>query len=153
MESRKPLQQREVAIIRSMRQKLNLPVSKIALAVDRNKSTMYKALRKTWKAAKRGRPSAVSMADTNQLLRTLKKMQEKAQAKREITLAMLKRQSKCKVSCHCIRRALRQRGIRFRKMRSKPIFTEADQRARFIFAQKNRMKSQAWWVSQVHMHM
>ena len=75
------------------------------------------------------------------------------QAKREITLAMLKRRAKCKASCHCIRRALQRRNIVFRRMRAKPILTDADRRARFAFAKKYRTMSKAWWVKNVHMHI
>ena len=55
---RKPLQQRDVAITRNMEKKLKLPVTKIALTVERTKRTVYKALVPMWKLNTRGRPEA-----------------------------------------------------------------------------------------------
>ena len=43
---RVPLTSREVAIIRRLKNVVKLPVTKIALAVERNKTTVYKALEK-----------------------------------------------------------------------------------------------------------
>ena len=91
MVCRKPLQQREVAIIRRMKNVLGLPVTQIALATDRNKSTVYKALDTAWRFVKRGRPSKLTKKDVAMLVRTLKAMQQKARARKEITLAMFKR--------------------------------------------------------------
>ena len=53
---RVPLTAREVQIIRRLKAVIKLPVTKIALAVGRNKTSVYRALDKSWKASKRGRP-------------------------------------------------------------------------------------------------
>ena len=45
---RVPLTSREVVIIRRLKNVVKLPVTKIALAVERNKTTVYKALEKKW---------------------------------------------------------------------------------------------------------
>ena len=79
MACRKRLLAREVSIIRRMRQKLRLTVGEIALATDRNKSTIYKALDKSWKETKRGRPETLSKADTDKLVQVLTQMQKQAQ--------------------------------------------------------------------------
>ena len=50
-----PLGAREVTIIRRLKQVIKLPVTKIATAVNRNKSTIYDALDKNWRHGKRGR--------------------------------------------------------------------------------------------------
>ena len=59
-----PLGAREVAIIRRLKSVIKLPVTKIALAVDRNKTTVYGALDKTWKSSKKGRPDLLTTART-----------------------------------------------------------------------------------------
>jgi len=153
MVCRKPLEAREVAIIRRMKRVLKLPITKIASVLDRNKTSIYKALEKGWKQSKRGRPAALTRMDVTHLVRTLKAMQQKAKAMQEITLAMLKKRAKCKVSGRCIREAFKKRNIKFRKMRSKPLLTKADQRARFKFAQHFRLKSTAWWQKNIHLHI
>ena len=53
--TRKPLGAREVEIIRGRKARLDLPVTKLALAVGRNTTTIHKALRRTLKPQKRGR--------------------------------------------------------------------------------------------------
>ena len=45
---RVPLQAREVKIIRRLKKVLQLPETKIAPAVNRNKTTVYEALGKDW---------------------------------------------------------------------------------------------------------
>ena len=47
-----------MAIIRNMEKKLKLPVTKIALTVERTKRTVYKALVPKWKLNTRSRPEA-----------------------------------------------------------------------------------------------
>ena len=49
---RVPLAAREVQIIRRLKTVIKLPVTKIALAVGRNKTTVYRALDKNWEAVK-----------------------------------------------------------------------------------------------------
>ena len=130
----------QVTIIRRLKTVLKLPVLQIAKAVGRDKTTVYKALNKGWSLAKRGRPEALTKGDVSHLVRTLKVLQEKAAAREEITLAMLKKKAKCKACSKAIRKALNTKGIRFRRMRSKPILTKADKNDRLEFAEKFRSK-------------
>ena len=94
--SRKSLGTREVEIIRRLKRKLKLPITKIALAVGRDRTTVYKALRRTFKLQKRGRPELLSRADVNLLVRTIRAMVLKANASYEVTLAMAMRHAKLK---------------------------------------------------------
>ena len=56
---------REVHIIRCLKNVLGVPVTKIALATERNKTTMYEALDRKWKAGKRGPKDKLTRADVN----------------------------------------------------------------------------------------
>ena len=150
---RVPLQAREVAIIRRLHQVIGLPVTQIASAVDRNKSTVYGALDTNWTSEKRGRKELLTKVDVNLLVRTTKALIQQAAAKREVTLAMILRRAKLKVSQTCARKALQKRGVRFRKMRSKPLLTKDDVKARFRFAKKYRNKPRAWWRSHVQLYI
>ena len=150
---RMPLQAREVEIIRRLKKVLELPVTKIALAVDRNKTTVYEALGKDWEGETRGRKELLKKAQVNLLVRTTKALIKKAAAKREVTLAMILRRAKVKVSERCARKALQKRNVRFRRMRSKPLLTKDDVKERFRFARKHRRKSKAWWRSKVHLYI
>ena len=153
MATRAPLLAREVSIIKRMKQKLDLSVTKIAVATNRNRSTIYKALDPKWTQGKRGRGFALSKKDVDRLLRILRSMQQKAKARREITLAMIMRQAKCHASARSVREALKRRNIKFRKMREKPILTKEDRAARFDFARRYKSKSKNWWLANVHLHI
>lgn len=153
VQTRVPLKAREVEIIRRMKKVLGLPVTKIALAVNRNKTSVYAALENDWATEKRGRKELLTKAQVNLLVRTLKAMIKQAAAKKEITLAMILRRARVKVSERCARKALQTRGIRFRRMRDKPLLTKDDVKERWRFARKYRNKSKAWWRSKVHLYI
>ena len=146
---RKPLEEREAQIIRRMKKVLKLPVTKIALAVDRNKSSVYKALDKSFDPQTRGPKAHLSAKHVNLLVRTIKAMVKKAKARKEITLAMVKKRTKIKSSERCIREALKARNIKFRKMRSKPILSAQDVKDRFAFSKKHRLKPKSFWQKKV----
>ena len=63
-------------------------------------------------------------------------MVQKAHGRYEVTLAMALKRSKSKASERCAREHLRKRGIKFRKMREKPLLTKADVKERLAFAKK-----------------
>ena len=150
--SRLPLGSREVHIIRRLKKIVKLPVTKIALATERNKTTIYEALDSTWKAAKRGPKDKLTKKHVNLLVRTAKAMIQKAKGRKEITLAMIMRRAKIKACEKCARKSLQKRNIRFRKMRSKPLLTKDDIKDRYHFSIKYKGKSRAWWRSHVQMH-
>ena len=59
-----------------------LAVTKIAVAVDRNKSTVYEALDTQWRLGKRGRKDLLTKSHAKLRLRTTKAMVKEAAAKR-----------------------------------------------------------------------
>ena len=130
---------------------LKLPVTKIALGVGRNKTTVYKALEESFKIEKRGRPDLLTKQEVNLLVRTIKAMVKKAQGCYEVTLAMVRKRAKVKASERCIREALQKRKFKFRVLRSKPRLTTADVRDRMAFATKYCTKTRAWWRKNVHL--
>ena len=153
MVCRKTLLQREVDIIRRMKRVLKLPVTHIASAVDRDKTTVYKALSRSWRPTVRGRPPALSRGEIAELAKVTRHLVKHASTRWEVTLAMIMRKAKCAASETTVRKALFQRGIRFRRLRRKPILTAADRRERFAFAKKYHRKSVAWWLQHVHLHI
>ena len=72
-------------------------------------------------------------------------MVEKAATKREVTLAMIIRRARIKAGPKCVRKASHKAGVRFRRMRSKPLLTKRDIKDRWAFAQKYRKKSKKFW--------
>ena len=83
---RTPLLEREVTINRRMKQVLKPTATKIATAVGRNKTSVYKALS----------PESLSSKDVRLLERALKAMIQKSAGQLEVTLAMLMK--RCKIS-------------------------------------------------------
>lgn len=155
---RKPMTQREVEIIQNLKKKLKLPVTHIAKAVERNKTSVYKALkvkgvRKNHKAKKRGAPKKLAKSEINRILRVLHKLIRSAKGQQEITLAMLMKRAKVKVSASTLKRELRKCNVKFRRMRIKPLLTKADKKERFSFAKKYRKMSVTFWRKVVQMHI
>ena len=72
---------REVTIIRRLKRVMGMPVTDIAEAVGRNKSTIYKALDKTWAQGKRGKPRSLQPQDVARLVRTIKDLVSRAKAR------------------------------------------------------------------------
>lgn len=153
MALRVPVTEREVEIVRRLKTALHLPTTQIALAMDRNKSTIDSMLRSSWQLRKRGRHVALSKREVSQLVTTTKSLIKSAKGRREITLKTIKARCKCKAGDGTIRRALHAQGIWFRRMRQKPILTAADVRARMQFARMFRNKSKAWWIRNIHLHI
>ena len=153
MVCRKPMSLREVEIIRRLKKVVKLPVATIAKGIDRNKTTVYDALKKTWKPSSAGRPHQLLAKEVKHIIATMKGLIKGAVGTSEISLAVIKRRSKCKFSLRTIHRALRSKNIQFRKMRSKPILTNADIKTRFEFAKKYRHRTRSWWLKFIHMHI
>jgi hypothetical protein len=149
---RVPLAAREVLIIRRLQKVIKLPVTKIALAVNRNKTTVYEALDKNWTAEKKGRPDLLTTKQINLLVGTTKDMIKKAAGKKEVTLAMIMKRAKIQAGERCARKALHSRNIRFRRMRSKPILTKEDVQERYNFAVRYRNKPKIWWLTKIDIH-
>ena len=132
-----------------------MPVGQIATATDRDKKSIYGALdqKPSGKTVKLGRPPAMTRESIAHVIKTLKMLVKTAAARYEVTLGMIKEKSKCRASETTMRRTLQKRNIKFRRLRSKPILTNTDKRARFAFAKKYHTKSKSWWLKTVHMHI
>ena len=144
---RKPLGRREAHIIKRMKRVGRLPVAKIAEVVQRDKTSIYKVLAGQTPFAKPGAKSKLTPKILNLLLRTLRDMIRKAKARWEISLAMLKKRAECTLDDKVVRKGLFSKKIRFRRLRSKPILTKDDAKARYKFAKKYRHKSKQWWIT------
>ena len=100
-----------------------------------------------------GRPKALSEAKVDAIVRRLEGMVEEAAALYEVTLPMLMRRARLKVSARVVANALHERGYWFRDLRCKPILTPDDVKERFAWAKKYHRKSADWWLKTVHVHL
>ena len=122
----------------------------IAERLGRDKSTVTRWCVKMRERQRQGRKKALSQAQVDFLERRLDELIAKAQGRYHVTAAMLKRSTRLKVSTRCISGALHQRNIYFRKLREKPLLTDADKKARLAFAAKFKDKSAGWWNANIH---
>ena len=115
--------------------------------------TIHIVLKKTAKrrAVKPGPVPKLSKAEVRKLVKTTEKMVQQAKGEYEVSLEIIAKECKIKASLRTLRRALVSEGIRFRRMRQKPVLKKEDVKARFAFAKKYLKKSKSWWVKNLHM--
>ena len=123
----------------------------IAKRLKRNKSTITRLLCKRLPRKKLGRKPVLSEAQVDVLEEKLKRLIKKADGQFEVTVSMLKRNARCRASKATISKALHNRNIYFRPMRSKPVLTTEDIKDRLSFAKKYAKKPARWWKTALQM--
>ena len=93
-----------------------------------------------------GRPAALTSKQIDKLVELVEGMVVQADANYEVTLGMVLRRSRFKVSQRTAARALHKRGYRFRKLRSKMILTPQDIAERYAWAKKYKNRPRQWWL-------
>ena len=146
-----PVLLREVRIVRRMRRALELSLPKICLATERDKSTIKKMLKPTWRKGKRGQPPKLTRKQVTGAIKVMRAMIKGAKGSYEIPLAAIMRKAKLKCHEKTLRTQLHKRGIWFRRMRSEPLLTKLDVIDRYDFAKKYKEKSKAWWMKHIHL--
>ena len=143
----------EKRIIREMHFDRHMKRAEIAVALGRDKSSVYRLLAQTKDPRPIGRPRALTSAQIDRLVSTLEKMVDDADATYEVTFAMLKKRSRFRVCERVIANALHDRGYWFRDLRHKPILTPDGVDARYAFAKKYAAKPKEWWRTAIHVHL
>lgn len=123
----------------------------IAERLGRDQSTITRLLVKRQVRKVQGRPQALTSAAVDRLETRMSDMVAKADSKYEVTVAMLKKPSRCKATTRTILNKLHARGIYFRPLRQKPTLTDEDVAARRKFATDYSGKSATWWNKAVHL--
>ena len=143
---------REMDIVRRLH-KEGINVTVIAKATKRARSTIHRLLQTPHKrkAGKPGPTPALSKKDVNKLVQTTKRLVKQAQGEYEVSLSIIAQDCKCKASLRTVRKALHSKGIRFYRMRQKPVLKTEDRKARMEFARKYKNKSRAWWIENLHL--
>lgn len=145
------MSQEEMRLARRWYVEEELAPSDIARRLGRNKSTLTRLLVKRVARKTLGRKRALSAGVVDRLTRTLARLQQQADGRYEVTVAMLKKSARVQASKRTILRALHIRGIRFRPMREKPVLTDEDVADRKEFADAYGRKPAVWWTTHVHM--
>lgn len=120
--------------------------------LGRNRSTIAKHVRRPARGGKvtKGRPRSITKDVYVSLKRALDKLLRAAAAQSEVTLGMVKTAAGCSASDKTVREAFQARGVRFRKLREKPVLTANDVVARRTFAEAYVSRSADAWVTKPH---
>ena len=127
-------------------------VPEIAALLGRHRSTIAKHLRRPARGSKvaKGRPRAITQEVYASLKKALARLLRKASAQIEVTVCMVKAAAGCSASDKTVREAFHARGVRFRKLREKPLLTADDVVERRAFAEGFSSRSANAWVTKPH---
>ena len=141
----------EIALAKRWYVEDNLSAKQIAQRLKRSPSTVSRLVVKKVKRKSRGRKPLLTKDMVDKLVVKLESLIQKADSQYEVTVAMLKRSSRCKAGTRTILRRLHERNIFFRPLLEKPVLTEKDIADRHAFAKKFAPKTKPWWNSSMHM--
>ena len=127
-------------------------ISEIAKLLARDERTVSRRLKRParQRPPKQGRPLQLTPAVCKTLEQSLNVLLKQANAEKEVTVAMVKEHAQSNLSERSIRDAFHKRGIRFHKLREKPILTLDDVKARRDFASQYLGKTKAQWLANPH---
>ena len=143
----------EKRIVRNMHFEQGLSRTKIAGLLQRSLSSVSRLLAQKKAPRPIGRPRVLSKTKLDRICAVLDKMVDEAGGNHEVTLAMLMRRARLKMSERTVADGIHSRGYRFRNLRSKPILTPDDVKERYAWSKKYRTKSPAWWLRTAHVHL
>ena len=125
--------------------------SEIAALLGRSSKTVSNHLKRRGnEKIQKGRPRKMTKEVYTGLRRVLTKLLKKAGGEKEVTVAMVKAASGCDCSLRTIRDAFHADGIRFRRLREKPILSRCDVVARRRFADLYAAKLPSQWLKSPH---
>ena len=124
--------------------------SEVAEMMGRDLSTVVRHFNKTKGKANKsregaGRPRALTERQVDRIVRTTHEMVTAANSEYQVTAGMIRRALLLECSDRLVLNALHSRGIRFRKMRAKPVRTENDEKERSAFGKEYGGKP-SWFV-------
>ena len=133
--------------------------SDIARLLGRDKGTISRQVKRLStrgpkaRSLKVGRPKALDEKTVERLVSKTKALTRAADAKYQVTAAMIRKAMKLKCSERVILAALHAKGIYMRPLREKPVRTPEDVQGRKDFAQEFACKSVAHWQKNVHVYI
>jgi transposase len=147
------MSQEEKRIARDMAFTQGMTPADVARRLHRSLSTITRLFAQRHPPKPIGRPPALTEGQVDRLENILNEMVDKADGQYEVTVAMVTKRARLKVSERVVSDALHARGIYFRKLRSKPILELEHIKDRYSWAQTYRHKPAKWWLQHVHVHL
>ena len=111
-------------------------VEEIACRLQRDKTSIWRALQRAEPPAGVRRMMALTDDDKTRLAVLTEKMVQGANARFIVTRAMIQKRFQPAVCDRVIANAQHERGIWMQAMRQKPILTEDDVKARYVWAKR-----------------
>ena len=140
----------EINLINTWR-KEGVPMKTIADRLGRPKKTIYAHMgSKGKKKPLQGRPPIIKQEQKKRLKVALKRLLKQAKAKKEVTLDMVAKSAGVKCCTRVVRESFKEDGVKFRKLREKPILTKNDVIQRRAFTFQHKKKTPAQWVLKPH---
>jgi len=118
--------------------------SEIMQLTGRSKKTVNRQLKRT--PMKVGRKKIITKKMYRKLKGNLGKLLRKKNAKKEVTVNMVKSAAKVKASARIVLDEFHRHGVYFRPLRKKPILTKDDIKARKKFADKYKGRTTQVWL-------
>ena len=133
-------------------------IPEMARLLGRDRGTVSRQLRKLTGASVKdagavGRPAALSEKDKDHLVKKVGALTKAADARFQVTLAMVMKAGKFKCCEHTLMRALHERGVYMHPLREKPARTDADEAMRREFAREHQGKPCSFWVNRVDAYL
>ena len=98
----------------------------------------------------KGAPRKLKKKDLAKLLKVMEQMIKHANAQKEITLDMILTKAKLDVTGRTAREAIKKKGIRFNKLKEKPLLKPGDVEERLKWAKAHRKSTCKQWVTKPH---
>jgi hypothetical protein len=131
--------------------KEGVPTKTIASRLSRPKKTIYAHMgNKDKNKVRQGRPPIIDADKKKRLKVALTRLLKQAKAKKEVTLDMVAKAARVKCTNHTVRKSFKEDGVKFRKLREKPILTKKDVLQRRTFTSAHKKKSPQQWVRKPH---
>ena len=144
----------EKRLARMWRDEDEVEVAEIARRLHRAESSIWRFLGDAEPGARGvGRKRALTDADKDRLVTLVEGLVKEADTKYTVSIGLIQKRFRPKVSFPTLWDALHERGVWFHKLREKPLLTDQDVKDRFAWAKKYRGKSPAWWRRAIQLHM
>ena len=115
----------ERRLVRNMA-KEGMPWVTIQKITGRSPDTIRSMLNPARTTVKKGAPIKFGAKDVDKVLKVAEKMLKHADGQKEIFLEMIQRAAGMKLSPTTVRKAFKERGIGFSKLKEKPLLEEED---------------------------
>ena len=100
-----------------------------------------------------GRKAALTEEDKDRLIEHTETLVKLARVRYTVTQPMIQAMFRPKVCLSVLAAALHERNVWFHRLREKPILTDGDIKARYLWSKKYRLYKTAWFNRKIQLHI